>query len=164
MCSDVVVVTSIESQDPAQMRLTENDDMIQALAADRPDQPFGKSILPRRGWCGRLVPDAHGAQSACDYGTIDAIPISKVLWGIIPRKRLGYLTRNPLRCRVCCDIDPDEFSAVKADDDEGIEQVEADGWDNQQIHGGNVRRVVTQEGSPFLARRPTPLDHILGDA
>ena len=165
MCSDVVVVTGIGSQDPAQMRLTKNDDMIQALAADRPDQPFGKAILPRRGWCGRLVPDAHGAQSACDYGTINAIPISdEVLWGIIPRKSLSYLTRNPFRCRICCDIDPDELSAVKADDDEGLEQVEANGWDNQQIHGGNVRRVVTQEGSPFLARRPTPLDHILGDA
>jgi hypothetical protein len=34
MSSDVVIVTSIGSQDPAQMRLTENDDMIQALAAD----------------------------------------------------------------------------------------------------------------------------------
>ena len=45
------------------MRLTKNDDVIQALAADRPDQPFGKAILPRRGWRGRLVPDAHGAQS-----------------------------------------------------------------------------------------------------
>jgi hypothetical protein len=28
------------------MRLAENDDMIQALAADRPDQPFGEAILP----------------------------------------------------------------------------------------------------------------------
>jgi hypothetical protein len=28
------------------MRLTKNDDMIQALAADRPDQPFGEGILP----------------------------------------------------------------------------------------------------------------------
>jgi hypothetical protein len=36
MCSDVVVVTSIGSQGPAQMRLTKNNDMIQALAADRP--------------------------------------------------------------------------------------------------------------------------------
>ena len=27
------------------MGLTENDDMIQALAADRPDQPFGKAIV-----------------------------------------------------------------------------------------------------------------------
>jgi hypothetical protein len=95
------------------MRLTKNDDMIQALAADRPDQPFGKAILPRRGWCGRLVPDAHGAQSACDDGAIDAIPASdEELWGIIPRKSLRYLTGNPLRCRVCCDVDPDQISAV----------------------------------------------------
>jgi hypothetical protein len=40
--------------------------MIDALAPDRSDQPFSKTILPRRGRCGRLVPDAHGAQSACD--------------------------------------------------------------------------------------------------
>src|SRR5712671_3147680 len=98
MCSDVVVVTRIGSQGPAQMRLTKNDDMVQALAADRPDQPLGKAILPRRGWCGRLVPDAHGAQSACDDGTIDAIPIAdEVFWGIIPRKRV--CTENPIRVR-----------------------------------------------------------------
>ena len=28
------------------MRFTKNDDMIQALAAVRPDQTFGKGILP----------------------------------------------------------------------------------------------------------------------
>src|SRR5438477_2960520 len=27
-----------------------------------------------------------------------------------------------------------------------IEQVETDSWNNEQVHGGNVRRVVTQEG------------------
>src|SRR5674476_689963 len=98
MCSDVVVVTSIGSQYPAQMRLTKNDDMIQALAADRPDQPFGKAILPRRCRCGRLVPDAHGAQSACDDRAIDLIPIAKeIFWGIIPRegrKGLALLQRS----------------------------------------------------------------------
>ena len=29
------------------MRLTKNDDVIQALAADRPDQPFGKAMNQR---------------------------------------------------------------------------------------------------------------------
>src|SRR5258706_2978072 len=100
MCSDVVVVTSIGSQGPAQMRLTKNDEMIQALAADRPDQPFGKAILPRRGLCGRFVPDSHGAQSACVDGTIDAIPIAdEGFLGIMPRKHLGNLTCNPIRSR-----------------------------------------------------------------
>jgi hypothetical protein len=97
--------------------------------------------------------------------TIDAIPVAdEVSWDIIPRKSLGYLTRNPLRCWVCCDIDPDQLSAVKADDDEGIEQIETDSWDNEQVHGGNVWRVVMQECSPSLAGRPPPIDHVLGDA
>ena len=78
------------------MRLAQDDEMVHTLAPDRSDQPFGKAILPRRGWCGRLVPDAHGAQSACDDGAVDPIPIAnEVLRGIIPRKYLRYLTRNP---------------------------------------------------------------------
>ena len=54
--------------------------------------------------------------------------------------------------------------AAEPDDDEGIEQVEADRWNNEQVHGGNVRRVVAPEGPPSLAGRPPPFDHVLGDA
>src|SRR6202158_2353730 len=165
MCSDVVVVTSIGSQDPAQMRLTKNDDMIQALAADRPDQPFSKSILPGRGWCGGLVPDAHGAQSAGTDAAIDPIPIAdEVTRRFIPRKCLRYLACNPFCRRVCCDVDPDQVSAIQPNDDEGIEQVESDGWGNEKIHSSDVRRVITQEGAPSLAWRSMLPDHVLGDA
>ena len=90
MRSDVIVISSIGSQDPAQMRLTQDDDMVHALAPDRPDQPFGKAILPGRGRRGGLVPDAHGAQSACDYVTIDAIPIAnQIARRLIPGEGLG---------------------------------------------------------------------------
>ena len=34
------------SQDSAQMRLAQNDDVVHALATDRSDQPLGKRILP----------------------------------------------------------------------------------------------------------------------
>src|ERR1700693_697574 len=118
MCSDVVVVTTTGSQGPAQMSLTKNDDMIQALAADRPDQPFGKAILPRRGRCGRLVPDAHGAQSARDDAGIDPGAIAdEGVRSLIPRKRLRYLTCNPFCGRICCDVDPDQLSAAEPDND-----------------------------------------------
>ena len=30
---------------------------------------------------------------------------------------------------------------------------QANGWGNEQVHGGDVRRVVTQEGAPSLGRR-----------
>ena len=91
------------------MRLAQDDEMVHTLAPDRSDQPFGKAILPRRDWCSRLVPDAHGAQSARDDGAVDPIPIAnEVLRGVIPRKCLGYLTRDPFRRRVCRDVDLDE--------------------------------------------------------
>src|SRR5882757_5674667 len=165
MCSNVVVIASIESQDSAQMHLAQDNDVVHTFTPDRSDQPFGKAILPRRGWCGRLVPNTHGAQSARDDAAIDPVAIAdEVVRSLIPGKCLRDLACNPFRRRICCDVDPDEVSAVEPDDDEGIEQVETDGWNNEQVHGGNVWRVVTQAGAPSLAGRPPTFDHVLGDA
>jgi hypothetical protein len=36
--------------------------------------------------------------------------------------------------RICCDVDPDEVSAAEPDNDEGIEQVETESWNNEQGH------------------------------
>src|SRR5882762_9365243 len=165
MRSDVVVVACVRSQNLAQMHLAQDNDVVHALTPDRSDQPFGKAILPRRGWRGRLVPNTHGAQSARDDAAIDLVVIAdEVVWCLIPGKCLRDLACNPFRRRICCDVDPDEVSAVEPDDDEGIEQVETDGWNNEQVHDGNVRRVVTQQGPPSLAGRRLSLDHVLGDA
>src|SRR5258708_8315993 len=164
MRSEAIIIVGVGFQAPTQMHLAQDNDVVQTFTPDRSDQPFDKAILPRRGWCGRLVPDAHGAQSACDDASIDPIPIAdEVARCLIPRKRLRYLTCNPFCRRICCDLDPDEVSAVEPDDDEGIEQVETDSWNNEQVHGGNVRRVVPQEGSPSLAGSPPSFDHVLGD-
>src|ERR1017187_2424516 len=108
MRSDGVVVIGIGLQNPTQMCLAQNNNVVQALAADRSDQPFGKAILPRRGWCNWLVPNAHGAQSTCDDGAINAIPVSDhVARSPVPRKRLRSLTGNPFCRRIPCDVDPD---------------------------------------------------------
>src|SRR6266704_3831418 len=132
MCSNVVVIASIGSQDSAQMRLAQDDEMVHTLAPDRSDQPFGKAILPRRGWCGRLVADAHGTQSACDDRTVDAITVpDHVARSLVPGKCLRDLSRDPIGGRICCDIGPDEISATEPDDDESIEQVETDGRNNE---------------------------------
>src|SRR6202166_3038664 len=165
MRSDVVIIACVRSQDPAQMHLAQGNYVVHTLTPDRSDQPFGKAILPGRRWCSRLVPDAHGAQSARDDAAIGPVAIAdEVVRSLIPGKCLRYLTCNPFGRGICCDVDPDEVSAAEPDDDEGVEQVEANGRDNEQVHGGNVRRVVMQEGPPSLARRPPSFDHVLGDA
>ena len=72
------------------MRLAQDDEMVHALAPDRSNQPFGKAILPRRGWCRGLVPNAHGAQSARDDGAVDPILIAdEIARHLIPGECLG---------------------------------------------------------------------------
>ena len=39
--------TGISLQDPAQVSLAQDDDVVDAFAPDRSDQSFGKAILPR---------------------------------------------------------------------------------------------------------------------
>src|ERR1700682_2855522 len=126
MCSDAIVIVRIVFQNAAPMCLPQNNDVIQTLAPDRSDQPFGKAVLPRRGWCGRPVPNAHGSQSACDDGAIDPSAITDhVTRSTVPRKSLGDLACDPLRCRVVCDVDPDEISAINPYNHEAIQQFES---------------------------------------
>src|SRR5215831_13414346 len=100
-----------------------------------------------------------------DGRAVDPIPITdQVARGLTPRECLCDLACNPFRGRMWCDVDPDKVSALQSNDDEDIEQVEANGRGNEQIHGGDVRRMVTQEGAPSRGRRSAPLDHILRDA
>jgi hypothetical protein len=77
---------------------------------------------------------------------------------------LRDLACNPFRGRMRCSIDPDQVSAGQPNDDEYIEQIKANGRDNEQVHGGDVRCVVTQEGAPSLGRRSISFDHILRNA
>ena len=147
------------------MPLAYRDDMVGAFATDRSDQPFGEAVLPRRARRNGFVTDAHGPQSTCNGGTVGLVPIAdQVARSLIPRKCLSNLACDPFRRRVRCDIDPDQVSAVQADDDEGIEQIEANGRDNEQIHGSNVRRVVPQKGVPSLTWWSASLDHVLRNA
>src|SRR4051812_1542854 len=83
--------------------------------------------------------------------------------GLSPRECLCDLTCDPFRGRMWCDVDQDKVSALQSNDDEDIEQVEADGRGNEQVHGGDVRRMVTQEGAPSRGGRLASLDHILRD-
>src|SRR6266481_8737895 len=58
------VVLGVRFQTATQMRLAQDNHMIDALTPNRSDQPLSKTTLPRRGWCHGPIAYAHGAQSA----------------------------------------------------------------------------------------------------
>jgi hypothetical protein len=74
--SDTIIVIGIGSQDSAQMRLAQDDHMVEVFAPDRSDQSLGISILPRRRWCNGLVPDTHRLQPPRYDCAVDAISIA----------------------------------------------------------------------------------------
>src|ERR1700676_4104505 len=101
MRSHAVVIVRIVFQNPTQMFLVQDNDVVQTLAPDRSDQPLGKAVLQRRGRCNWLVSGARGPPSARGDSAVDSISISDhIARSAIPRKSLGDLTCNPLRCRV----------------------------------------------------------------
>src|ERR1700737_913967 len=146
------------------MCLARDNDVVQTLAPDRSDQPFGKAVLPGRGWCSGLVPDAHGTEPADDNSTVAPIAVpDHVTRSPVPRRCLGDLPCDPFRRRVGCGVDPDEVSAINPYNHEAMQQFEANGRDPQQIQGANAPGVVSQKGPPSLTWRSTSLDHVLGD-
>ena len=94
-------------------------------------------------------------QSVHDGRAVDPIPVTdQVARGLSPRECLGDLACDPFRARIGCDVDPDKVSALQSNDDEDIEQVEANGRNNEQVYSGDVGRVVTREGAPSLDGGP----------
>jgi hypothetical protein len=55
VCSDGVVVTATELRDPPQVRLSYDNDMVEAFPSDRANQPFDATVLPWRATRDRLV-------------------------------------------------------------------------------------------------------------
>src|SRR5205809_5452693 len=60
MSPQLIIISGILRQYPAQVRFAQNNHMVDALAPDRTDQPFGEAVLPRRARGDGLVTDAHG--------------------------------------------------------------------------------------------------------
>ena len=112
MGSEIIIIAGVRFQNSAQMCLAHDNEVVHTFTPDRADQPFGKSILPGRGWCNGLIPDAHGAQSAFDDAAVDPVAIAdQVARRFIPRECFCDLARNPFRGQTCCDVDPDQRSS-----------------------------------------------------
>jgi hypothetical protein len=48
MCPDIIIIERIRAQDTTQVLLAEYYEALNALAADRANNPLGKTVLPWR--------------------------------------------------------------------------------------------------------------------
>ena len=113
---------------------------------------------------GRVVAYAHGGETPGDGMTEGSVAVpDEVVWSFVPREGIGDLASDPF-CRGI-GRHPERYQppALVPEDDQDEKQPKADRRHDQEIHGGNARRMVVQKGLPGLRRSSATPGHVFGD-
>ena len=149
-----VVVLDVLTKHPPQMPFVDGDDVIEALAPERPDHPLGDGVGVRRAHRSqnRLDPDPS---SACDeVPAIATVAVSdEEPWLLTPGGRLDHLPPDPGRDRVLRDVPVPDAAPAVVDHDEHVERAEGEGLHREQVSSPDAGRVVAQKRAPRLTRR-----------
>src|ERR1035437_502062 len=136
-------------QDPAQVRFAEYDHVVQALPADRTNEPLNVSVLPGWSECDRSIPNAHGAQTLHEDWPVRCVPIpNEVSRRVVPWESFGDLARDPLRSRICRDAKRHPNSSSMPYDDKTIEDPERDRWKDKKVDRRDAVGMVAQKRAP----------------
>ena len=149
-----VVVLDVLTKQPPPMPFVDGDDVIAALAPERPDHPLGDGVGVRRAQRSqnRLDPDPS---SACDeVPAIATVAVSdEEPWLLTPGGRLDHLPPDPGRDRVLRDVPVPDAAPAVVDHDEHVERAEGEGLHREQVSSPDAGRVVAQKRAPRLTRR-----------
>src|SRR5664280_12463 len=139
--------------------------MVQALPADRANEPLNVSVLPGRSERNRPISNTHGAQTLHEDQPIRGVPIpNEVSRGLVPRESLGDLARDPLSSRVFRHAKRQPNSSSMPYDNKTIEDPERDRWKDKKIYRRDAVGMVAQKRAPALRWWPRVAAHIPSDA
>jgi hypothetical protein len=120
-----VVVGEVGTQEPAEMRLVQNEEVVEALAANGADDPLDKRVLPGRARGDADLVDPHPFDSPHELLAVDRVSITKQeSRSRIVRERLDDLLSGPDCRRVIGDVEMEELAAIVPEDDEDEEEPE----------------------------------------
>src|ERR1700751_6307658 len=109
----------------AKVPLAEHDNVVKTFPADRTDQPFGISVLPRRSRRGWPIPDAHRPKAADEDVAVDSIAVTDdVSRRYFPTTGLGELARNPFSRWVGSHSQPQYLAGIVMEYQQPVEQSE----------------------------------------
>ena len=66
------------------------------------------------------------------------------------REGVSQLLSGPLGSGMSSQVDENDSSSVMREEDQDVEQLESDGWDNKEVHRNDLCGVVLQERLPAL--------------
>src|SRR5674476_1432797 len=75
MSPRLIIIGGICAEDSAQVRFTEHDHVVQALPADRANEPLDICILPGSAGCIRPISNTHGAQALHEHWSVRGVSL-----------------------------------------------------------------------------------------
>src|SRR6267378_5111407 len=158
------VVFEIAVQHPAQPGLMEDDDVVQALPSNGPDQALRVGILPWGSRRSEDFPNAHPFRGLTELLSVNTIAVAQqTTRGVVPRECFRKLTGCPFCSGVRGRSEMNRTSAVMAENHEGEQELKRDGGHHKEVYGNNVLGVILEKGSPRLGGRFPVSGHVFGD-
>jgi hypothetical protein len=114
----------------------QHENVIQALAPDRADEPLRDGILPRTVRCREDFCDAHALHSVRELLAVDAVAIAEEIGrrGVV-REALPDLLGHPLRGGMLGHVEVDDAAAIVSQQDENEEHSQARAGDREEVDG-----------------------------
>src|SRR5262245_65416182 len=124
--------------------------MVQTFTANRTDDAFDVSSLPRRPRSAEDVFDIHYGDLVAELLAIDSISISQQISRRgIKRKGFEHLLRRPFRRWMSCDVEVHDASSIVCEDNKNEEDDEPKGVEGGEVEGRESRMQNDGEPTPI---------------
>src|SRR5262245_44227626 len=125
--------------------------MVQTFRANRTDDAFDVSSLPRRPRSAEDFFDIHYRDLIAELLSIDSISISQQIPRRgIKRKGFEHMLRRPFSCWMSCDVEVHDASSIVCEDNKNEEDFEPNRVDGEEDDGRELRNVILEECLPRL--------------
>ena len=134
------------------MSLMQDDHMVQAFAANTPNEPLDVWILPRTPGGDDHFFDPHVLHPLPKGGTIDAVPVAQEIAGrFVPRECVHHLLRCPLGRRMFRDVEMDDTAPFMGQDEQHEEYLVGHRGHDKEIQ--REQRVLNSGGTSLQTIR-----------
>ena len=164
MSARALIIVKITSKNAAQTRLVEHDEMIQALAPNRPDQTLNVRRLP---WTSRSDKDfflPHFSDALAEGFAVDSVTIPEEEVGrTAPGESFDELLCSPLGLGIGGHIEMHYPTPLMGQHHEDKQKLESCSGNGDEIHENHLSEMIGEKGAPGLGGRFRSTNHVLGN-
>jgi hypothetical protein len=149
MGTKAVVIGDVCSAYAPEMPVVEDDDMIEYIATDTPDEPLAGGIVPRTARGDLDCFNAHVLDAVLERHTENRVPIpqERARRGL-PGQCLNDVLGRPLCCVMCSDRKMHHATALMREQEKDKEHAACGGRDEKKIAGDDVMDMIGEKCLP----------------